>query len=82
MNGASFDVRKVAVNTLPTGLADDLLKSRDFVIVKQPRLESFETENRDALDEIATELEVLRHRNCVSQCRGCRGTEHHSRPCH
>jgi serine/threonine protein kinase len=61
MNGASFDVRKVAVNTLPTGLADDLLKSRDFVIVKQPRLESFETENRDALDEIATELEVLRH---------------------
>jgi serine/threonine protein kinase len=61
MGGISFDVRKVKASTLPHGLMDEVLKNREFLVVKQPRLN--ETGYLDAwtLDEIAVELQVLRH---------------------
>lgn len=66
MGGVSFDVRKVRVVSFPHGLDDQSLGQRTFVVVKQPRLEQDRPIQSNALDEIATELQILRHTRHIS----------------
>ena len=61
MGGISFDVRKVTVSSFPHGLDDAALDQRQFVIVKQPRLDECRRLRLNTLEEIATELQILRH---------------------
>jgi serine/threonine protein kinase len=61
MGGISFDVRRVKASTFPRGLADEVLKAREFVVVKQPRPTEKGSRHEETLDEIATELQILRH---------------------
>ena len=58
MGGISFDVRKVRASSFPRGLNDAAFEKREFVVVKQPRLNQVQS---NALEEIATELQILRH---------------------
>lgn len=73
MGGVSFDVRRVKTNAFPHGLRDDILKGREYLVVKQPRRMGFEAEIA-TLDEIATELAILtnedtqRHSNIIDLC--------------
>ena len=66
MGGLSFDVRKVRVESFPHGLDDESLGQRTFVVVKQPRLAQDRPIQSNALDEIATELQILRHTRQIS----------------
>lgn len=66
MGGVSFDVRKVRVASFPQGLDDESLGHRTFVVVKQPRVEQDRPIQANALDEIATELQILRHTRHIS----------------
>ncbi|RCI10711.1 hypothetical protein L249_5158 [Ophiocordyceps polyrhachis-furcata BCC 54312] len=61
LRGGSFDVRKVKSSSFPLRLADDLLRGRDFVIVKHPRPSSHDIDRPEVFSEIAMELQVLRH---------------------
>ncbi|RDA83885.1 hypothetical protein CP532_3370 [Ophiocordyceps camponoti-leonardi (nom. inval.)] len=61
LRGGSFDVRKVKSSSFPIRLADDLLRGRDFVVVKHPRPSSHGIDCPEVFSEIAMELQVLRH---------------------
>lgn len=64
LGGGSFDVRKVKASSFPTGLGTDILKNREFVVVKHPRATDASGDWRyhtDYFADIATELQILRH---------------------
>ncbi|RDA91349.1 hypothetical protein CP533_0032 [Ophiocordyceps camponoti-saundersi (nom. inval.)] len=61
LRGGSFDVRKVKSSSFPLRLADDLLRGRDFVVVKHPRPCSHGIDCPEVFSEIAMELQVLRY---------------------
>src|SRR5271163_3832557 len=61
MGGISFEVRKTKASTFPLGLADHLFQNREFVVVKQPRVNDAGSLDIDVLGEIAVELQILRH---------------------
>ncbi|CRK48984.1 hypothetical protein BN1723_008304 [Verticillium longisporum] len=62
LGGGSFEVRQVSTSSFPTGLATDLLKGRDFVVVKHPRATpNSHGQSTYHFADIATELQVLRH---------------------
>lgn len=67
MGGVSFDVRKVRVSSFPRGLDDEALDQKTFVVVKQPRLDQDRQMQRNALEEIATELQILRHTRHIKE---------------
>ena len=60
MGGTSFDVRRVRGKSFAPGLNDEFFKSREFVVIKQPRIGP-DTLSKDFLSEIATELQILQH---------------------
>jgi serine/threonine protein kinase len=62
MGGASFDVRKTTIGSFPTDIAPQILNGREFVVVKQPRVTDNDLGDRDILSEVATELQILRHK--------------------
>lgn len=61
LSGGSFDVRQTKASSFPLGLDDELLRGREFVVVKHPRPVSDDVDNAVHLSEIAMELQVLRH---------------------
>ncbi|KAF2095696.1 ankyrin [Rhizodiscina lignyota] len=62
MGGGSLcHVRKVRTSTCPPGLKKDILKNREFVIAKHPRVPGDAIENGDMYSDMATELQILRH---------------------
>lgn len=61
MGGVSFDIRKARASSFPYGLDDATFVDREFVVVKQPRLDQTRQISQPALDEIAAELQILRH---------------------
>ncbi|WYZ46831.1 hypothetical protein EsH8_IX_001056 [Colletotrichum jinshuiense] len=62
LGGGSFDVRQVKSSSFPTGLGVDILKGRDYVVVKHPRanVEGWGYDTNSFADA-ATELQILRH---------------------